>query len=805
MTLSCALCNTSVAGHAITEGAHTFCCIGCHAVFGILAAQNQLHLFEQHPIFLQAVQCGLISNPDLLEQIQKQKQQVKEEERQKCYFEIGGMWCPSCAEIIRLILLQRQGIVNATIDYATDLASIEYSPRYFSKEQIFGVIAGLGYCPKEWDDGKHNPVSKDLNLRFGVAAFFALNAMMFAYPLYATYFHYDGEGYGNLFAWASFFSTLPVVFYSAAPIWKRFVLSLSTGFYGMEALIAIGVWSAFGLSLHELLTGGNQCYFDSMSVIIVFALLGKIIENKAKFSAKESLIRLARSAPRKARKRFEDGNVLFVPVKEVSKGDILVALTGEKLALDGVVMTGKAAVDESLMTGEAVPVNKQVRDFLLGGTLIVQGSVEYRVANGPDETALHKIIEMVEKDIGNKTVYVRAADAIVQWFVPCVIAIAAFTAVCYWFFPGPNDLHPIATGIMRALSVLLISCPCAIGIAAPAAESYLLYGLSSLGVIVRNRGSLRFLGKEDVIVFDKTGTVTEGKFHVKSGIGNLTAKEKAALFLLTRHSIHPISVAIAHALESTCIQQDQSVHQIEEVIGYGVKGVIDGIDYSLGSDLLMKQQEICLPLDGGQKAACTLVYFAGSGKVITTLHLMDRVRPEVVGVVQALKPARTVLLSGDSEDNVSTVAKACGFDAWQSRSHPLEKREYIEREKKKGNIVCMLGDGMNDAAALTASHLGISVVSAADMSVQVSDLLLTLESLEVIPRIRALAIKGKKIVRQNLFWAFFYNIFGILLAAFGVLSPIFAAFAMSISSVIVLFNARRLLLIQHKGTKTRRL
>lgn len=793
MTMSCALCNAPVVRQAITEGVHTFCCIGCHAVFGILAAQNQLHAFDQHPIFLQAVRCGLISNPDLLEQIQKQKLQINEEERQKCYFEIDGLWCPSCAEIIRLLLLQKQGIVNATIDYATDLASIEYSPRYFSKEQIFAAISGLGYSPKEWDDSTQRPVSKDLNLRFGVAAFFALNAMMFAYPLYATYFHYDGEGYGNLFAWASFFSTLPVVFYSAAPIWKRFALSISTGIYGMEALIAIGVWSAFGLSLHELFTGGNQCYFDSMSVIIVFALLGKIIENKAKFSAKESLLRLTRSAPRKARKRFEDGNVRFVPIKEISKGDILLALTGEKLALDGVVTDGKAAVDESLMTGEAIPVNKQGGDFLLGGTLVVQGSVDYRVTNGPNETAMHKIIEMVEKDIGNKPVYVRAADRIVQWFVPCVIAIAAFTAVCYWFFPASNDLHPFEMGVMRALSVLLISCPCAIGIAAPAAESYLLHGLSSFGVIVRNRGALRFLGKEDVIVFDKTGTVTEGKFHVQSGIENVTEREKEALFHLTRHSIHPISVAIARNLESISFQLDQSVHQIEEVVGYGLKGVINGIAYSLGSDLLMKQQGICLPLDGRQKEPCTLVYFARSGEVITTLLLNDQIRPEIVDVVQALKPARTVLLSGDSEENVAFVANICRFDAWQSRSHPLEKREYIERERKKGNVVCMLGDGMNDAAALTASNLGISVVSAADMSVQVSDLLLTLERLDVIPRIRALAIKGDKIVRQNLFWAFFYNIVGILLAAFGVLSPIFAAFAMSISSLIVLFNARRLL------------
>lgn len=788
---TCALCGEDVSSHPMIEAVHVFCCAGCHAVFNILVAKGQLEGFERHPIFLQALRCGLISNPSLLDLIQRKKGEILEGEREKLYFEIADMWCPSCAEIIKLLVLKEKGVVSCVIDYATDLAAIEYLPRYHSADQLIDLIKKLGYRPLLFDSKERKAVSSDLYLRFAIAAFCALNAMMFAYPVYATYFYYDGQDYGLLFVWLSFFVSLPVIFYSASPIWRRFLNSLRIGIFGMETLVLVGVSAAFCLSLFEMGSGQTLVYYDSMCVIIAFVLLGKIIEARAKFSAKEALLHLTRSTPKRARKRFLDGSMRFVLVKEIDKGDYLVSYCGEKIALDGVVVDGEGACDESLMTGEAFPIIKQEGDSVLCGTILIQGPLIYQVTSSPKESALQKIIDLIEGDIGHKSAYVRAADRIVAWFVPLVIGIALAVAVFYWLFPAANDNAPHLTPCLRAMAVLLISCPCAIGIAAPTAESHLLNGLAARGALVRNRGCLPYLGKETVIIFDKTGTVTEGRYLVRGGLESLNEEERMILYSMTCVSIHPVACAIARSLIG---EQIKVLDQIQEIAGHGIKAIIDGTAYFLGSARFLQLMEIAIPtqVEDLDEEAFSQAYFAREKQLLSCLSLGDKIKVDLKEVLAGLKPAHLVLLSGDSEKAVETVAKSCGFDSWKARCTPLEKREFVETLRAKGGVVCMLGDGINDAPALTAAHIGISVISATDMSIQVSDLLLTTENLKVLPKIRFFARRGHKIIYQNLFWAFFYNVIGIFLAAFGVLSPIFAAFAMSISSVTVLLNARRL-------------
>ena len=709
---------------------------------------------------------------------------MREEEREKFYVEISEMWCPSCAEIIRLMLLNEKGVINCVVDYATDLAAIEFSSRHISKDKLLTLIKSLGYIPISLDAGEKKAVSRSLYLRFGVAVFCSLNIMMFAYPLYATYFNYDGEGYGPLFAWLSFAASLPVVFYSGWPIWRRVVNSLSMGILGMETLVALGVGGALIASLVDMFQGGVRVYYDSMAVIIVFVLLGKIVESRAKFSAKESLKRLSRSSPRRGRRREADGSLNFVLVKEIGVGDILVAFPGERIALDGIVIEGEGACDESLITGEAIPLTRKEGERLLSGTILVQGRLAYRVTNNEAESALHKIIEMVERDIGQKTVYVRAADSIVRWFVPMVIIVAALAAITYWFFPDQIDQYPGETALMRALSVLLI--------AAPAAESYLLNSLASIGVIVRNRGCLPLLGAETVMIFDKTGTVTEGHYTVQEGMETLSDQDRSALLGLASQSNHPVACAIAAALAD---ERPSDVSSLEEVVGQGMKGIVGESLYLIGSMRLLQQNGISI-LEKEQncfESVLSTVYIGKEDKCIARLLLGDKVRPQVKELVESHSVSvRSILLSGDSESAVAAVARQCGFAEWRSGCTPLEKRAFVEALKQQGYTVCMIGDGINDAPALTSAHIGVSVVSATDISIQVSDLLLTTDNLSVLKKMRTLAQKGVRIVRQNLFWAFFYNVIGMALAFGGILSPIFAAFAMSVSSLTVLFNAKRL-------------
>ncbi len=787
---TCALCCFPLPQKPIYDKNLPFCCPGCQTVFAILSAKQQLEAFQDHPLFQQACRSGLISNPHLLETIREKQAAQEEIEVEKIYLEIQEMWCPSCAEVIRLILLQEKGVRKCFVDYATDLASIEYSPRFIAKSSIENLISSLGYKPMPLENRQNKAVSFDLYLRFIIAAFFSLNIMMFAYPLYATYFNYDDQGVGRLFAWISAAAALPVIGYSAWPIFKRGWTSLSAGIPGMELLVMLSVSSAFAVSLYELLKGGDRVYFDSMTVIIAFVLLGKIIETKAKFSAKESLFRLTRSLPKRGRKRLENGETQFVPLKEIKPGDILLAYTGEKIVLDGTIIEGEGMCDESLMTGESFPVLKEVGGTVLGGAIVQHGWMAYQVATTHEVSALQKIVAMVEQDLGSKSQYVRAADKLVRWFVPTVVGIAMAAALGVFLLGISEEGRTVKeTAFLRMITVLLISCPCAIGIAAPLAEAYLMQQLACLGAIVRNRGCLTHLGNETILIFDKTGTITEGRFQLQNGIEALSSYHLGALKALASHSNHPIAFAIAQGLPGDTIVC--SFDSIEEFPGKGMRGVYQERAYTLGSGEFLSQNGIGL-IECNASGITSVVYFAEDKQCLASLTLGDRIKDSARQVVQQCAPAKTWLLSGDSKEVVEWVAKACGFSNYKAGCVPLIKREYVEDLRNKGEIVCMIGDGVNDAPALTQAHVGIAMGSATDISIQVSDILLTGNRLDVIPQIRSLAQKGRKVIRQNLFWAFFYNVIGIGLAACGLLSPIFAAFAMVASSLIVLFNAQRL-------------
>jgi heavy metal translocating P-type ATPase len=778
-SLACALCSCTIF-HPILDETKQFCCAGCQTVYHILLSRNELTNFRETSLFQQAVRSGLISNPALLTQIQEHQASFQDslDKFEKLHLEIGDMWCPSCAEVICLILFKEKGVRHCIVDYATDLACIEFYPRYISKEKILGIIQGIGYRPLCWPSTQEKPVSKDLYLRFLVAAFFSMNIMMFSYPIYASYFYPEEIGSGKFFAWLSFFASVPILWYSGWPIFVRFWYSLKVGIAGMEALIVIGVSAAFGLSCLELFRGSNYVYFDSMSVIIAFVLLGKIIEAKAKFSTKECLFRLQHSFPKRGRKKFSNGAYHFVPLKEIAVNDVISVLTGEKIVLDGIVVEGSGACDESLMTGEVMPVKKDIHSPVLAGTFLKQGWLAFRVTANSADTMLQKIITIVEKDIEHKTVYFRAVEPIVRGFVPLVLLLAFAVSYGAWLKGDSID-----SALVRAISILLISCPCAIGIAAPLAESHLLGAFLNLGAIVRNRGCLPLFGKETVFVFDKTGTVTMGRFHIIKGLDDLSVEQKEILKGLVSFSNHPIACAIASSIQV----HPRKLSFVQEVVGRGIEAEYQGKQVLLGSAAFMKLKGLKVET---RDPCTTEVYFAVGNKVFANLLLGDQIREEAPSVIKAL--SRTILLSGDSESTVKIVAEKCGFGEWRAGYSPLEKREFIDQLRKSGEVVCMVGDGINDAPALTASSVSISVMTAADVSVQVSDILLTNERLSTIINLRKLSKKGHKIIYQNIFWAFFYNVVGIGLAVAGYMHPIFAAFAMVASSLIVLFNAQRI-------------
>ncbi|NGX57403.1 MAG: Copper-exporting P-type ATPase A [Chlamydiae bacterium] len=767
--LACTLCQLPVSQRGLIDDELPFCCHGCQAVYRILESQGHLQNYQDQPVFQQAVKSGLISNPQLLEKLRERSKEIDGYETERLHLEIGEMWCPSCAEVIKLVLMHEKGVRNCVVDYTTDLASIEYCPRFLSKQKIFEIIKSLGYSPTELSDRKGKALHSQLLLRFIIATFCSLNIMMFSFPVYATFFESDPTNLSTLFAWFSFSASLPVLFYSAWPIYRRFWHAFILGFIGMEALITISVGSAFILSTYNLFTGDNHIYFDSMSVVITLLLLGKIIESKAKFSAKDSLLHLTRALPRKGRQYHSDGSTSFRPLKEISIGDILVTHAGEKIVLDGTVVKGEGAADESLMTGEVIPVNKKSGDPVIAGSILQSGSVSYRVTVNLEGSTLQHLIAMIEQELGHKAKYTRAADRIVQWFVPCVVLIALIT------------LFTFQEGFVRALSVLLIACPCSLGIAVPLVESRLIHKLASMGAIVRNRGCLSLLGKESCYIFDKTGTVTEGKFTVLSGLQHLTSQDRSVLKSMCQSSAHPISQAIDQSLQDTPIP----LNTFQNFHGKGLKATVNQNTYLLGS-----KKFISAPDASPTAEIITHVYFAKDDQLLSTIALGDHICPEVPKLIESLP--RTYLISGDARSTVSSVARACRFSDYRAEYHPLEKGEFVENQRKQGEVVCFIGDGLNDAPAIAGANIGISVASAADMSIQASDILLTTDDLTILQELRKLGCLARRRIMQNLFWAFGYNVVGVGLAVAGMLSPIYAAGAMVLSSLIVILNAQRL-------------
>jgi heavy metal translocating P-type ATPase len=766
----CDLCEEPVKSFEIASDALKFCCHGCSAVYKILESQNQLASRKSHPLVTQALQFGIISNPALLEKIQAQEAKATEFKK-KWVFELEEMWCPACAEFIRLVVGQQRGVRGCSIDYITDLGSISYDAKVLSKDKLKKLIESLGYGVKELGDPKET--SSSLTLQLAVAAFCALNVMMFAYPLYTTYFSFEDAGMRPLLAWISFGLTIPVLTYSALPLYKRMLVQTRQGVMGMESLVAIAIASAIILSLYQMYKNTYQIYFDTVTVLIAFLLLGKMIESKAKFSAKAALFRMHQALPRKG--RTANG---FVPLKTVQIGDEMLAATGERIVMDGIILEGEGAVDESVITGESLPHFKKVGDRVLSGSILQSGNLRFKVTAISENSTLRHILKLVEIEAGNKSGYIRSADRIVKWFTPLVLSIAFFTLMGTFLFIGLEE------AFSRAMAVLLIACPCAIGIAAPLVESNLIHRFTEKGALIQNRSLLAKLPQLTHIVFDKTGTVTEGLFQVISGLEHLTEVQKQRVKAVVSCSLHPISNAIDRELTT-----DKSPGmKVTEIPGMGMIGEdAEGRIY-LGSQRFLERMGFMdVP-----PSEHTSVYFADEKAVISCICLGDTIKKEIHALLQALKPLKRILLSGDHDAAVIRVAERLEFDAWHGGHTPQEKQDFIKQLKDNGFMIAMVGDGINDAPSLAKADVGISVMTATDISIQVSDLLMTTPSLKILPELITLSRKGQKLIHQNLFWAFSYNVVGIGLAVFGILTPLFASFAMVLSSLIVLFNAKRL-------------
>ncbi len=756
----CSLCEASLPDHPSYSREGVFCCHGCQTVHAILLARGELKKGKQSSLYQEALRIGAINNPQFTP-----KEGSLADSAITLSLEIEEMWCPSCATLIEWVFSVKKGVSHCRVDYATDMATLRYDPKQHSQEELIEAISFLGYRPHPFGEENRRRFSR-LSLKTVIAVFFTLQVMLVSYPLYWN----DAPSLFSLCL--SFVCSLPVLIVGLLPLLRRFFFSLVSGVFGMETLIVLSTTTGFLVSVYSILQGYSTVYFDSICALLSFLLLGKCFEQQAKFSAKNTLTTLIQSIPKKARRRDQKGKEEFIPLKEVQKGDCLVVLPGEKVVLDGVVVEGEGACDESTMTGEMLPQSKEKGASLLGGSTVIQGKLHFCVMHTWKETAFQEMIDVLQGDLSQGKGRKPMIDNILPFFIPFVLLVALGTL-----------LFSNEEAFLRAFSVLLMACPCAIGLAAPLAEATLLHRLAKKGILVRNRSILSILGRETRFAFDKTGTLTKGECRVASGLEGLTSRERSLLKGLAASSTHPLSQAVCYAIGEEPI----SLERTQEHMGLGIQGEYQGELFLFGSERYLTRHGI-FPEKSQQRASSA--FFASTKSVIGEVVFCDTIRTETKEFVKTL-PVPTAVLSGDHPAVVEAVANECGIALHHAHLHPLEKREIILEWQKQGERVAMVGDGINDAAALGVADIGIAVFSATDITQQVADIILTHPDLRVLSFARKQARFTQKIITQNFLWAFGYNSIGMMLAVLGLLTPLFAATGMLLSSAVLLINAWR--------------
>jgi len=663
-----------------------------------------------------------------------------------------------------------------------------------------------------------NPELTDMRKRFWIGL--ALTLPVFALEMGSHIFDLHRYISGTLSNWIQLVLATPVVLWAGKPFFERGWASLKTRNLNMFTLIAMGTGVAWLYSIVATLApgifpeafqqdGAVAVYFEASAVITVLVLLGQVLELKAREQTGGAIRALLDLAPKTARRVNESGEDEDVPLDQIKVGDLIRVRPGEKVPLDGIVAEGQSAVDESMITGESMPVKKELQSKVIGGTMNQTGSFVMKAELVGKDTMLSQIVHMVAEAQRSRAPIQRLADIVASWFVPVVILVAVL-AFIIWGIYGPSPAFSYA--LIAAVSVLIIACPCALGLATPMSIMVGVGKGAQAGVLIKNAEALERLEKVDTLVIDKTGTLTEGKPTVTKIVATNSFEEDDLLLLaasLEQGSEHPLAHAIVVAAKKKGLNL-VAADEFDSPTGKGVIGKINGQAVVLGNVMLMEEKSINVSslstqADELRSDGATVIYIAVDGQAAGILSIADPIKETTLDAIQQIQNLgiHIVMLTGDNRRTAEAVAKTLGIEAVEAEILPGDKGKIVKKLRDEGRIVAMAGDGTNDAPALAAADVGIAMGTGTDVAMESAGVTLLKGDLIGIVRARKLSVATMNNIRQNLFFAFIYNTAGVPIAAgilyplFGILlSPIIAAAAMSLSSVSVIGNALRLRLLK---------
>lgn len=712
---------------------------------------------------------------------------------------IYGMTCAACSQRIEKVLAKQSGIEQVSVNLTNETAHVHFYPDVISEQEIIDKIKNIGYDAKADEDKVSRQTNQEIQL--GKMRTKLIIAALLSLPLLLTMLdHLLGVSLPRIFMnpWFQLVLATPVQFIIGWQFYVGAYKSLRSKSANMDVLIVLGTSAAYFYSVYEGLKTLSDTayvphlYFETSAILITLILFGKYLESTAKGRTTEAISKLLALQAREARV-IRNGQEIMIPVEEVVVGDQISLKPGEKIPVDGIMVSGQTSIDESMLTGESMPVEKATGAEVIGATINLNGAFVMEATRVGENTALAQVVKAVENAQGQKAPIQRMADLISSYFVPIVVGIAVITFVVWLMFVSSGELEP---ALKAAIAVLVIACPCALGLATPTSIMVGTGKAAEHGILFKGGEHLERTHAVDTIVFDKTGTITTGKPVVTDFTGDLATLRLVAS--AEHRSEHPLASAIVQYAE------EQSLGLIEAekftaIAGFGIQAHVDGCDVLVGTRKLMRENGVDVAayeaaLQEMEHAGKTAMLIAVDGVYQGTVAVADTVKPTAKQAVEQLreKGIDMIMLTGDNLRTAEAIARQVGISRVISEVLPTEKADTIKALQAEGKNVAMVGDGINDAPALATADTGIAIGTGTEIAIEAADITILGGELLLIPKAIQISEATIRNIKQNLFWAFGYNTVGIPIAALGLLAPWIAGAAMAFSSVSVVLNSLRL-------------